>query len=523
MDAWKQLNRTALVGTGHQPLPLLALDKQLSEAIERLPNQSGESQLLAIAAMLNNYQRAGASFPAEPSLTLPPSAPQETRPYLSGPAERRIAQLLEGDNRALLPEWLELVRQAGRLVPPRYIPALLAFGVTTEPSRSTICELVGQRGQWLARYNPQWDYLLLPVRQKPIGASEVTSPSITEAIDNVWQTDELKNRIDLLCSVRRDDPATGRTLLLSSWHKEPARNRKKFLAQLIDGLSLEDEVFLEQALDDRSREVRAAAAKLLARITGSALQQRMCDRSSGTVSVEKRWLTQHLRITPPNTIDDAARRDGVDLKHCPGLNDSPGERAGWLYQIIAATPLSFWTETLNSPVETTIALGLKSEWAAILIGGWAHAAVRQVDQSWLLALLKQAPKKAGFAQLDLIAPLTAREAYIIDQLKRLNKQQRISFGYNNLPQCQTPWSIALSRAVFSAFLRALPDLAPNDQYDVGQLLKWIGQNGDPTLYPAAVALIKPLLAVEQHNWHSSLTDCLTTYQFRHQMVKEIRQ
>ena len=57
-------------------------------------------------------------------------------------------------------------------------------------------------------------------------------------------------------------------------HDQKLRQRASLLAVLAPGLSLDDEEFLETALDDRAGEVREVARQLLSRLPGSAFRRR---------------------------------------------------------------------------------------------------------------------------------------------------------------------------------------------------------------------------------------------------------
>src|SRR6185503_937299 len=81
-----------------------------------------------------------------------------------------------------------------------------------------------------------------------------------------------------LRTLRSQDPEAAREALAEVWPTESAATRADFLGLLADGLTLQDEDCLESALDDRSREVRRGAARLLARLPGSKYGERMTER-----------------------------------------------------------------------------------------------------------------------------------------------------------------------------------------------------------------------------------------------------
>src|SRR6185437_16208150 len=96
----------------------------------------------------------------------------------------------------------------------------------------------------------------------------------------------------------RADPASGRALVEATWSSDGARYRAAFIAGLGTGLSTDDEPLLNQALSDRSFEVRRVATELLARLPGSEAARRASSRAAAAV----RLYGTTLVTTPPTEI-----------------------------------------------------------------------------------------------------------------------------------------------------------------------------------------------------------------------------
>src|SRR5262249_9434019 len=128
------------------------------------------------------------------------------------------------------------------------------------------------------------------------------------------------------------------------------------------GLGDADEPFLEAVLDDRRKEVRLAAARLLYFMPRSRLGARMAERARS--------------LAPPDELDRDALRDGIE----PTPPRGEGARGFWLRQIVSAAPLP------QSP-RAALARVARSEWRDTIILGWALAAARQHDPVWAEALL----------------------------------------------------------------------------------------------------------------------------------------
>src|SRR5205814_2317622 len=129
------------------------------------------------------------------------------------------------------------------------------------------------------------------------------------------------------------------------------------------------EPFLEAALDDRRKEVRRAAADLLARLPGSRLRRQMEERLRPLIAL-KRGMLGGLRfeITLPEQCDAGMTRDGIGSETRPS---GVGEKWCWLAEMISMAPPAFWCESWGKrPAELLKAVG-ESESSELLLVGWA--------------------------------------------------------------------------------------------------------------------------------------------------------
>ncbi len=163
-----------------------------------------------------------------------------------------------------------------------------------------------------------------------------------------------------------------------------------FLDSLRAGLHPDDETFLERALADRSRNVRATAAELLSALPGSALAARMAVRAAACVAVDRTRDVPTIVVEAPHECDAAMERDGVVAKAPAGR----GERSWWLGQLVEATPLDTWPRRLGGRTpEEIVALPVADGWQDELHAAWCRAAVRQRDAAWSRALLGSPPRR----------------------------------------------------------------------------------------------------------------------------------
>lgn len=350
-----------------------------------------EVQLLGAAALAGIASLAGQKPLTAETLVADPE------PDLRRQAPSRHLQWILDDHRDLLPEWLRLAQQSQRRPDPAYLPRLLEVGRSERSLWPLLAEVCGPRGRWLAGQNPDWAYLQ--------GQGEL-DPSL-------WETGQSTLRLEWFRQFRQAQPEAARDLLKQSFSKESADDRSKFLQTFLHGLSLADEPFLEEALDDRSKGVRAQAAALLARLPQSGLAQRAWARVS-TWIVEKQvsqWMGLRkalaLEVNLPGECTPAMQRDGIEPK---SPHRELGERAWWLQQCLAQAPLEGWRA---APAELLQA-ATQGDWAKVLIQGWSQACIAQQNLPWAEAMIDKGVENDGlFAML----PLARQEELLIQQMR----------------------------------------------------------------------------------------------------------
>ncbi|MER7766311.1 DUF5691 domain-containing protein [Kitasatospora sp. NPDC096140] len=463
-DPWETLHTSALLGTDRRPLPATVLP--LADAVDTADQATA---LLELAALATVRRRAGA-LPVPAAEAPGPPAPGDTRPELPEPAARRLAVLLAGRTGGggggtlanlteLLPQWLATARARGLRPPAALVPGLLDAARARSELRSDAVALAGPLGRWLAGRNPDWRFVLRTTAQEP--AREQDDP----ADHQLWHEGLFAERVTHLTLLRRHDPAAGLELLRSTWSTERAEDRLLFLDALQDGLSPADEPFLEAALGDRSKNVRATAAELLSTLPGSALAGRMAGRARAAVRLA--GTGTHLLVTPPAECDAQMQRDGITPKSPTGR----GERAWWFGEVVAAAPLALWPESTGLTPEQLLALRVgdsmdetDSSWADDLREAWARAAVRQHDAAWARALLGPAPvpptRGAGRARSPRATGAPAKLLAVLPPEERAAwtaafiEVHGLGEAFQLLGACATPWTPPLSTAVVDALARA---------------------------------------------------------------------
>ncbi|MFF5768980.1 DUF5691 domain-containing protein [Streptomyces californicus] len=450
--SWEELVTSALLGTDRRP-----------PAPRGGPAPADAPAALLDAAALHAVRQRAGLRPAVPRARPAPAAP-DPRPALPEAARLRLAHLLADraapsaggrgrgaapDLTELIPQWLATANRMGYRAPASLLPPLLDAARARTDLRPQALAFAGPRGLWLAGLNPDWRFALRGAAGGTL-RPDVTDP---DAVARLWEEGLFAERIALLDAVRAQDPPAGTALLATTWAAERAEDRLMFLDSLRSGLGNADEPFLEQALSDRSRNVRATAAELLSALPASALAGRMAARALSCVHLDRTGVSPGIAVEAPHECDAGMQRDGVAAVPPAGR----GERSWWLGQLVEAAPLGVWEERFGGrAAEEIVALPVADEWAGELHAAWCRAAVRQRNPHWSRALLghPSAPPASG--------PGTASIAERSKLLSVLEEGERASWvagfiaahglseAFQLLGVCTVPWAGPLGRAVVDA-------------------------------------------------------------------------
>ncbi len=433
LDTWRgELIAAALIGADRRRPPQVPDALGLAASEER----DARTNLLDQAALHDVLLRAGRRpEPAEAMVAAPP----ETRPTVPTAASELLGVLLAqppvpADLRLrLIRLWLDAAARNDLIVPPRLLPALLELARTDEPVGVALESAWGSRGAWLA------GLMDIPTRTPSATISPAELAEQLPALDTATAAEALRR-------LRQSDPAAARDLLAAQWKSLPARARETCLDALEDQLSAADEAFLEAALGDGARVVRERARVLLSRLPDSGFAGRMAARLRPLVTVSRRILSRRsVEVSPPQTIDEAAVRDGLEA---PRAGVEP-DRMAWLAHIVANAPLTTWTTATGLDIPQTLALLLPDQ---TLRRPLLEAVHRQRDPGWAAAFVDQA---GALEVIPLLEP-AALEAWLIGGLRDSSvRAGTIALGLMYAPQ---PWSDALAKAVLDR-LQASSDKA----------------------------------------------------------------
>ncbi|MET9002588.1 DUF5691 domain-containing protein [Amycolatopsis sp. NPDC004169] len=460
MKAWEDLVGTALLGTRRRTLDPAAQPPAVQGLIAG--RQDPAEQLLAAAAVLSSYRRAGRR-PLHDVRPLPVAADDE-RPFVPPLARDRLGRLLAASHPDLLLEWLGIVAGTGYRVPPEALPLLAEAARTKAALRTPLAAVAGPTGAWLGQRNPDWSFLAAPAEEHA----------------DVWQYGSLAQRRRWLAAKLAQDPDAAREALAASWKTEPADVRADFLGVLAGHVRPQDEAFLEAALTDRAAAVREQAAELLGRLPGTRYGETMAERLRPLVHRRNRVLT-------------------VALPH-----GERGDGTVRLRTLVAAAPLSFWAE-FGPPAEV-VRMTVEGCPAAVLRDSWATAALRQRDEAWAQALIGADP--GGRTTPPLLGVLSpASQAATVGHLIGRLPVESFARLVHELPR---PWTKELGTALLDWIARQ------DDHRLVSHAAVVIARAVPPGCLRHPLATTR--LSMDAGPWRRALTETLN---FRREMYEEL--
>lgn len=511
MNLWQEVVTTALVGTQRRALSLTLPTGQLGDILSDLNSSDPEGALLSAVAAISLYQQAG-QLPVKNHQPLPQRCPPDESPCCSTRAGQYLRLMLLKEREKLLPEWLAAAAKAGKRAPEHCLPGLLELGRNSRQLRSAILPVIGKRGRWLAAQNPDWDYV------------------VSEDIDQTWATGSCAARQLLLQQLRAENPTAARERVAAIWQQEKSDERLAFIETFQIGLSIDDEPFLEAALDDRRKEVRRKAADLLAHLPESRLCQRMAERVRSSLILKEKRNRLQIDFTQPEISDEEMTRDGIDSKQPPHLL---GENSWRLLQMVAATPLSIWFQINGEPPSEWIQAAKRSELDRTLVEGWAVAALRQQNVNWAEVLLSVhgnfngylVPQDKLIQRLIGILPPDRRDAFFLKLLPSSTAPFDSKHpAFTLLCNYRYPWSVKLSRAVIEGIQRYLASTGNSYDWSLQSALKDFACYVAPSLVPELSASLPTVLAKQSgwaSYWGEAIDEFLALLNFRLEMLKEL--
>ncbi|NJO26221.1 MAG: hypothetical protein HC874_00820 [Richelia sp. SL_2_1] len=500
---WQNLVKTAVVGTQRQELKISTKNNPLGEVLSSLDTNDKEGSLLAAAGTISLYQQAGKSSVIARKTTLK-TCELDDFTYCNSLSEQHLEIMLSGEYIAFLPEWLQLLAANKKVVSPKYLPDLLTKGIIQHHWRKYILPVLGKRGIWLAAQNPEWSY------------------AVSENKDQIWKNGSLKARKNLLKELRQSEPEKGLKQLQHIWSKEKAQERASLLETLEVGLSIEDETFLEDALDDKSKLVRDAAARLLLQIPESKLVKRMIERVRPLLTFEN----NKIEVILPSKCTLEMIKDGIDeSKYIPAL----GEKASLLLQMLACVPPNIWSDTWKKTPRELIKIIENHQWGKLFLEAWATATFRSKNITWAEALLKSSVRfYQNSNRIDLMINLLTIlsrdqvEVLILDVLQKSSQTPPFNSAnpaFSLLINTPYIWNQEISQSVISSIKSYIESNHQVNNWQFTSALEKFSLQIDASMYNEAT---DNLTLETTENIPKSVIDAIDNFllklQFRYEMI-----
>jgi len=383
---YSQLQHVALTGTRRLPLSKLTCDSSSQNPIEQTlhcaltqadtPPALRLLRAVAIAAVIERatwqapcVAEAAEQFTLTPIPAQPPFADDIVQ-YMRELITEAASGSYQG--RHFLVALLRSLHQAQQSLPPELLVHALALashrpGYSTDKElRPYISPVLGARGYWLAQQNPAWQW-----------AGWLPS---NEELETIWQQGNLEQRQALLLEQRKTNPGAARERFAAGFEQMNSKERIALIETLAINLSMDDEPFLEGLLNRTDRAVSKSLRREIVVLLNKLPQSRHCQRImaivQGLLQQDKKGI---WHIEAPEDFDPAWERDGISPDSYHSHNSKTGQRAACLCQLIEHTPLSFWTQTLDSPPAELFKWANTTSWR------------KELQLSWLQRIYKEIP------------------------------------------------------------------------------------------------------------------------------------
>jgi hypothetical protein len=374
--SWAELVSAALVGT----------ERRAFAPGPAIPAGTDPAQALLQQAMLAAVPALTGSQPAQYRGLLPEPAPADDRPLIPRAAQLRLRAVLDVYPK-YLGEWLAAVQASGRRLPPAAMPGLLDAGRSNVSIRSALSSVLGAAGQWLARQNPDWRYLL----REPFGPLRAED----------WTGPDPDARIAYANGLYATDPAAARALLAAAWPTLTAATKLNLLALVTRHGTKADLPFIRGLNQDSSKQVREEAH-------GIEAQLKRREEVSAELSPET-FVADARRLTAAEGVGNELYRFAMERAHVRWPLDGA--------RVILAALVEYSREKPAKPGGNPAAAEYRRShhhWAAQqLVGVLAdHAPLALRPEAERLVEAQAAEIAAGAVHLldfaDLLAPLGVR-------------------------------------------------------------------------------------------------------------------
>ncbi len=506
---WEELVKVALIGTDRSNLSEVTT-KQLSGL--GIDTSKEATQIILEGATLFSLMEKTGSFPKPWDKAIPSKAPAEKGTPCSKKSRNHLKLILRGNYPDLLPEFISHLVKNKKLLPLDLLPELLDESLSDHELWKELQDAIGQRGNWLIHQNPTWQKLSFV-------------PDIS-----LWETGKRDQRLQLLRYLREQNSKDAVSLIQSTWEQDDLQSKAKFVKALQINASKSDEPFLEHCLSNSRKEIRKAAAKVLAGIPDSKLCKRMFDQVVDLIdfrpsSAKKK---EKLKIKLPDELTDNMIMDGID----PSSRwYKGGVKASRLGQMIATIPPQYWEDHFNKTSGEALKLFVKSEWSELSLQAISESTITYKNEAWaeeILLFWLDNFHKARWQHFNPIQLFNVLSPAVFNKIALININKKNSLVDEDEPlslllrSVHLPWQPTLSKT----FIQIM------QKWIAGETSKyWNGWHLRPILKKAALYTEPKLFdqlvkgwssqAPAWNSWRKEIESFLSVLKFRKDMIETL--
>ncbi len=362
-DLWNEIVKIAIIGTDRAKLDTAILQQlQAFNIDENLPSNL---QLMEAATNLSLMKKAG--YPLPKWETPLPSRSEQAESYLDKKLLHYLERLIHGSYRKVLPEFIDLVKDQNKAIPPRFLPPLLNQAVTSPDFWQAIQPIIGDRGYWLINLNPAWKSLRTQLSPEDLNT----------------QLSEATNLVNLIQPLKVIQPQRAIQLLENEWQNFSKQEKKAFLDIFRENQHPEDEAFLTNCLNDNHKDIRIYAAQLLAALPDNQFLKDIYEILEETGAIRYRERSMKKPKISFENLDQLTEK--LKDKHI-NLSDK-STPIQTIRQLIALIPPSHWEEKFQHEPRATLDLFVRSEWGEQILPALIGSTKLHENQDWSCTMI----------------------------------------------------------------------------------------------------------------------------------------
>jgi hypothetical protein len=330
-----------------------------------------EDALLKHAAVTFLYEECG-QLPAIIDGEIEPCA-EEVKQTVHSEANSQMHTARITNDEVLFDYILNRINNNNKVVGAEVVPLLLNRALADRKMAAPLLSACGETGKWLCKLNKNWQILLA-----------------SDAENTDWETGSPEGRKEYFKQIREQNPSEALQLLQQIFEQENANVRAEFISLLFINLSLNDELFLEETLKDKSKKVKEHAQNLLRLLQGSAINSLYLNylAEAFTIREERVMIISKKRVLQINNVAPTEEifKSGIDkVSSEKGVED----HIYWIAQMLSFVSTKLLAQKLNTGEDEFLKLLLDQKQAKTLLPYLTSNAINLENKALALKLLQQ--------------------------------------------------------------------------------------------------------------------------------------